>query len=81
MARTVGLPIVALVNGDATAGSTSEASYDDPLCRQRLAARTIAGTSRALLRQCRLVIADLVLEGRDRVPPSCGTDWLVAPGH
>ena len=27
------------------------------------------------------VMADLVLEGRDRIPPCCGTDWLGATGR
>ena len=27
------------------------------------------------------VMADLVLEGRDRIPPGCGTDWLVTPAR
>ena len=27
------------------------------------------------------VMADLVLDGRDRIPPGCGTDWLGAPAR
>ena len=27
------------------------------------------------------VMADLVLDGRDRIPPGCGTDWLATPAR
>ena len=27
------------------------------------------------------VMADLVLEGRNRIPPGCGTDWLATPAR